>query len=224
MPAPAAFALTPLVRVVDDNASLRESLAFMLSCEGYDVVDFESAERFLREDMHSRPGCLVLDLQMDGMNGLELQRELLRRRSTLPIIFLTAHGTIGAAVESMRTGAFDFQEKPVDPAKFLPVVARAVKTSIERSGEVGGGAGAASLGIVTGTEAVRRLSKLTPREEEVLRAVAGGLTNREAAQRLGISVRTVETIRAAAFRKLETKSLAAVASLFEAVEEVERGE
>lgn len=102
-------ALPPLIRIVDDNDTLRQSLEFMLQCEGYEVVSYSSAMEFLKSDTPSRPGCLILDIQMPEMSGLDLFNRLNHRGYEVPVIFLTAHGDIDMAVGAMRDGACDFQ-------------------------------------------------------------------------------------------------------------------
>lgn len=191
----------PLVRIVDDSADAREALRFMLECEGWETEAFESAEAFLAGDRPSRPGCLILDIRMPGRSGLELQAELVRRRSKLPVIFLTGHGEIETAVGAMREGAFDFQAKPVDPAKLLPAVAAAVEADRRRRG--GAALSLASAG-------------LTPRELEIARLAASGLVSREIAERLGLSRRTVEHARAAALKKLGVADAAGAARVLAA--------
>lgn len=115
------------MRIVDDNPELLASLAFMLRCEGGDAAPCERAKAFLQDDSPSRPGCLVLDVQMPEMTGLELQRLHNARGSALPVIFLTAHGTVDMAVAPLHEGAADFEQKPVRVDRFLAAVARAVE-------------------------------------------------------------------------------------------------
>ena len=112
-------ALPPLIRIVDDNDTLRQSLEFMLQCEGYEVVSYASAMEFLKSDTPSRPGCLILDIQMPEMSGLDLFDRLNHRGYEVPVIFLTAHGEVDAAVHAMRHGAADFIQKPAEPHKML---------------------------------------------------------------------------------------------------------
>ena len=146
----------PLIRVVDDHESLRTSLEFMPSCEGYEVALFDSAAAFLTGDTPSRDGCVILDLHMPEMNGVELFDELCRRSYRVPVIFLTAHADVDTAVYTMRKGACDFLQKPVNPEKLLPAVARAVAKSR-----------AAKLGMTSIEDEVRRYRLLTEREEQI---------------------------------------------------------
>ena len=194
---------TPLVRIVDDNETLRASLEFMLTCEGYEVASFPDAETFLAGDTPSRDGCVVLDVQMPGRSGIELFDELRRRNYEVPVIFLTAHADVDMAVYTMREGACDFHQKPVNPETFLPAVARA----IERSR-------AAKLGMKDINDEIRRLRTLSEREEQILRLVAQGGVNRVIAERLAISQRTVEHYRAQAIGKLGLRSAAELAGFF----------
>ena len=193
----------PLIRVVDDNESLRTSLEFMLSCEGYEVALFDSAAAFLTGDTPSRDGCVILDLQMPEMNGVELFDELCRRSYRVPVIFLTAHADVDTAVYTMRKGACDFLQNPVNPEKLLPAVARAVAKSR-----------AAKLGMTSIEYEVRRYRLLTAREEQILRLVAMGCVSRVIAERLAISQRTVEHYRAQAVGKLQLRSAAELAAFF----------
>ncbi len=192
-----------LIRLVDDDAVLRHSLAFLLQAEGWTVAEYESAEAFLANDRLAQPGCLVLDIRMDGMSGLELQQELMRRGSRLPVIFLTGHGTMETAVEAMKVGAVDFVAKPIDPERFVEAIRAALAKNALKA-----------LGIRTAGDAVAAYATLTDREKEVCRTLAKGLLNREAAIRLSISERTVEGHRAAAFKKLGIRTVADLVLFF----------
>ena len=198
---------TPLVRIVDDNAELCMSLEFMLQCEGYETAVFSSAENFLAGDTPSRPGCVILDVQMPGRTGIELFDLLTLRGYDIPVIFLTAHGDIDMAVYTMREGACDFHQKPVDPVKFLPAVARAVERDRARRN------GASGL-----SDEIRRWELLTEREEQIARLVACGLVSRTIAERTGISQRTVEHHRASVLHKLELGTSAELAGFFERID------
>lgn len=200
---------TPLIRVIDDDLDLLNSVEFLLKCEGYEVAAYTDAQEFLRADSPSRPGCLVLDEQMPIMTGQELQSELNARKSVLPIIFLTAHGDIDMAVQTMIRGAVDFQKKPIKPEKFLISVARAVQIDLDRRG------GASDL-----KDEIIMYEKLTEREEQICRLVADGLINKEIGERLGISKRTVDHVRASAVNKLQGKSAAQLAAFFRRIDSV----
>ena len=185
-----------VIRLVDDDAVLRHSLAFLLQAEGWTVVEYEGAKEFLTRDNVSSPGCLVLDLRMPGMSGLELQQALMKKGCRLPVIFLTGHGTMETAVEAMKGGAVDFVAKPIDPERFVEAIRAAVAKHAMTA-----------LGFRTPGDAVAAYKTLTEREKEVCRTLARGLLNREAALRLSISERTVEGHRASAFKKLGIHSV-----------------
>lgn len=196
----------PVIRVVDDNETLRHALEFMLRCEGYTVRAFGSAEDFLRDDIPSEPGCLILDVQMPGLSGLELFEVLRMRGYKVPIIFLTAHADVDMAVEAMRSGACDFYQKSVVPEKVLPAVARAVEKN-------------PAAGVKDLMRDVEAYKTLTEREEQILRLVSIGLVNRRIAERLKISQRTVEHYRAGAMHKLGLTSSAQIAGFFERIDQ-----
>lgn len=200
--------LVPLVRIVDDNDVLRGSLEFMLRCEGYEVAAFPDARSFLAGDVPSRGGCVILDVQMPGRSGIELFNELRRRAYAVPIIFLTAHADVDMAVYTMREGACDFHQKPIRPETFLPAVARAVERDR-----------ASRIGMKDIDEEVRRFRRLTEREEQILRLVARGGSNRTVAERLSISPRTVEHYRAQAVGKIGLRSAAELAGFFARIDE-----
>lgn len=199
---PDGAAVRPLVRLVDDDVEFLRSQKFFLETFLPEVRTWESAEAFLAEDDLARPGCLVLDIRMSGISGLELQRLLEMRRSTLRIIFLSAHGDIGTAVHAMRHGALDFLEKPVEPEVLLEKVRKAVDDSMNDF---------AHEREIHQIEA--RLLSLTGREREVLDLAIEGLQNKEIAEKLGISVTTVKMYRSNAFIKLDVNSPLAAANL-----------
>jgi FixJ family two-component response regulator len=185
----------PLIRIVDDDANFRESQKMFLQALGFEVRDWESAVRFLEEENFARPGCILLDILMPEMSGLELQKVLYMRRSDLPIIFLTGHGSIETAVYTMKYGAADFLEKTCSPLKLKETVERACARSIERFKEK---REAAELDFI--------YESLTPREKEVVAQVADGRSNKEIADSLGIGAETVKMHRANCFAKLRVKS------------------
>lgn len=191
-----------LIRIVDDDDSLRDALRFVLETEGWRVADHAGAREFLTRDAPSTPGCVVLDIRMPGMSGIEAQRAMLERGIDLPIIFLTGHGDIDMAVSALQEGALDFIQKPVDNERLLAVIAYAASANLaKRAGRVD----AATL--------LERAALLTERELEIARALADGLVNREIAERLQIAQRTVEVHRAAVMRKLGIRKPAELASL-----------
>lgn len=191
-----------LIRIVDDDDSLRDALRFVLETEGWRVADHAGAREFLTRDAPSTPGCVVLDIRMPGMSGIEAQRAMLERGIDLPIIFLTGHGDIDMAVSALQEGALDFIQKPVDNERLLAVIAYEASANLaKRAGRVD----AATL--------LERAASLTERELEIARALADGLVNREIAERLQIAQRTVEVHRAAVMRKLGIRKPAELASL-----------
>lgn len=197
----------PLVRIVDDDPSFRQSLSFLLTCEGYEVECHCAAADFLRNDKPSVPGCLILDVRMPEISGIALQHELNRRANSLPIIFLTAHGEVNMAVQSMHDGAFDFQQKPIDPPRLLTAVARAIKKSCAQGNF-----------LFDVSTAMFRYKQLTERENEVLRLAARGFLNRQIAERLGLSIRTVQVQRLNGRHKLQIDSVSDLAAFFERID------
>jgi two-component system response regulator FixJ len=186
----------PVVFIVDDDPAVRESMGMLMASAGLDSRGFPSARDFLAAYEPEVPGCLVLDLRMPGMSGIELQEELDRRGATLPIIFLTAYADVPTAVGAVRAGAVDFLQKPVDGGRLLNRVRDALgidSRSRARRSEAEG--------------ARERLARLTARESEVLQLVVEGHTNKAVAKILGISRRTVETHRARIMRKTDAASL-----------------
>lgn len=187
--------LKPIVRVVDDEESVRNSRKFLLTLAGFEVVCYESGEDFLRKDDFNRPGCIILDLKMNGLSGLEVQEELNRRRINLPIIFVTGHGEVNAAVLALKRGAFDFLEKPVEPRRLQEYAERLVKFSVESY------------------QQKKELSKLrksfetlSPREKQVAFEVAKGKVNKIIAVELGLAEQTIKIHRSNIFHKLGLKS------------------
>ena len=193
----------PLIRIVDDDAAVLEGLAFILEGEGWKVRTSDSAEKFLREDAPSVPGCLILDINMPGMNGLDLQRTMRDRGYGLPIIFLTGHGDIDVAISTIRLGAVEFLQKTCDNDRLISAVRDAVARSRAGFADV----------AADPYDAIRLVQRLTERELFIAKRISSGLLNRQIAERLGISVRTVEAHRLAVFRKLEIKSVSELTTL-----------
>lgn len=174
--------LPPLVNVVDDDAALRQAIVFLLESAGWHVADYDSAESFLENlDELANPGCLILDVRMQSMSGLELQRILNERNIPLPVIFLTGHADVTIAVQAMKFGACDFIEKPFKDQTLLDAVSQAVRRDVQRHKE-----------SVSKTILLERLSKLSSREMEVARLVVEGLPYKAIGMRLYISERTVQ--------------------------------
>jgi len=186
----------PLVHLVDDEAAIRRSAGFMLKSSGYRVETYESGVELLKRDRHLEPGCILLDVRMPGMDGLEVQRALRERGVTLPVVVMTGHGDISVAVRAMKAGAVDFIEKPFEKAALLASLEEGFARL--RRAQVGGD---------QRQEAQTRIAALTAREREVLEGLAQGLPNKSIAYDLGISPRTVEIHRANLMDKLAVRSL-----------------
>lgn len=185
------------VFVVDDDSSTRELLAWLMKRHGLRAAVFPSARAFLESYRDDSPGCLVVDLDMPGMSGLELQRSLKERGVRLPVIFLSGRADVPKAVRAVREGAVDFIEKPFDYRRVVELV----EECIRRDGE-------ARAGLERRRLHAERLAALTQREREVLAQVVAGRMNREIAETLDISVKTVEAHRARIMEKLEVHSVA----------------
>ncbi len=189
--------LVPTVFVVDDDEAVRSSLRLLLKSLGIPAVTHGSAAEFLAQYDPGQPGCIILDVRMPGMNGLELQDELNRRGAVIPVVFITGHGDVPMAVEAMQHGAVDFLQKPFSDKDLTERIERALTTDLSNR---------AVLGEKDRIRA--RLAALTPREREVLRLVTLGKANKVIAGDLGISQRTVEIHRAHLMEKMGANSLA----------------
>jgi len=187
----------PTIFVVDDDEAMRHSLDFLLASFNLPVETYPSAEAFLAEWRPDRPGCLVLDLRMPGMTGLDLQRLLNRRNATLGIIFITAHGDIPMAVDAMRQGAIDVLEKPFDDQVLLGHVA----TALERSRQ-------SCQTAQRRREVQARLETLSARERAVMERVIQGKANKVIAFELGLSIKTIEVHRHHFMEKMAATSVA----------------
>ena len=185
-----------LIRIVDDDTDLLEATELMLTFSGWRVKCYASASEFLAGDAPSDPGCLILDIRMPDMTGIELQAELNARHYDLPIIVLSGHANVDIAVTTFRAGAFDFLQKPVDEEALMDVIARAAGESLRKK-----------RGIPVGEDLKRRLETLTAREATVLQYMREGLNTRGIAERLGISERTVYEYRTVIYQKLGTKDV-----------------
>jgi len=188
---------TPVVFVVDDDISIRESMELLIKNEGWHVETFTSAEEFLQRPNESVASCLVLDISMPGLNGLELQKRLAVERPNMPIIFVTGHGDIRKTVQAMKAGAVEFLTKPFPDRTLVS----AISGAIERS--------KALIGRDADFRALRaRYERLTAREREVMALVVLGSANKHVASELGISEITVKAHRGSMMRKMEADSLA----------------
>lgn len=188
-----------LIRIVDNDVDLLEATELMLTFSGWRVKCYASASEFLADDAPSDPGCLILDIRMPDMTGIELQAELNARHCDLPIIVLTGHANVDIAVTTFRAGAFDFLQKPVDEEALMDVIAKAAGESLRKK-----------RGIPVGEDLQRRLDTLTAREATVLQYMREGLNTRGIAERLGISERTVYEYRTVIYQKLGTKDVDAL--------------
>ena len=186
-----------MVYVIDDDEAVRDSMGMLLESADLPYRCFDCAESFIDEHDGSQRGCLVLDIRMPGMTGLELQQKMAQIGSSLPIIFITGHGDVPMAVEAMRQGALDFLRKPVSEENFLE---RIVDALDRESG---------NWHQRVDRELIRqRIDSLTQREREIFELVAEGLANKAIAAKLGISERTVEVHRAQVMKKLDARTLA----------------
>lgn len=196
-----------LVRIVDDDSDLRAAIRFLLESEGWEVADYYSAADFLLNDDPKIPGCLILDVRMQEMTGVELQSELKQHVREIPIVFLSAHGDIEMAVKTLHEGAVDFLTKPVQEDKLVPVISRAVKLDLIKRGL-----------SFDHEKTKERFRELTEREKQIVLLLTKGLLNREVGERLGISTRTVEVHRARAFKKLELHTISELIQFVHAAE------
>ncbi len=185
------------VYVVDDDDSVRSGIAKLLLSEGYNVRTFDSAEAFLDKGIDDQIACIVLDLQMPGLSGLELQEHLIQDGRELPIVFVTGHGEVPDSVRAMKQGAVDFLSKPFLPTALLDAVSQAIAKGKELTADR------------TASDRVQeRVERLTPREYEVMRHVVAGLLNKQIAAALDISEKTIKIHRARVMSKMEVTSVA----------------
>jgi FixJ family two-component response regulator len=196
----------PIVFIVDDDDSVRKALTRLIKSVDLTVETFASADDFLKRDSHNGPACLVLDIRMPGLSGLDLQDELVAARRTLPIIFISAHGNIPLSVRAMKAGAVDFIEKPFEDQTLLDAINQSLKKDRQ-----------AKLEQAEVREIQRRADSLTPREREVFALVVSGKLNKQIAFKLGTSERTIKAHRARVMKKMQAKSLADLIRLAEKV-------
>ena len=196
-----------IIYLVDDDEALRDSLVWLLESQGFKVEAFASAEAFLRVWRPEFNGCLLLDVRMPGMSGLELHERLRAHYCTLPVIFITGHGDVPMAVAALKKGAIDFIEKPFNDAELLRLVSQCLVSERESRARRRQDA-----------EVSRRLDQLTQREREVLDLIIVGKLNKQIADVLGISIKTVEVHRARVMEKMAAQSLAELVQNVMAIE------
>jgi FixJ family two-component response regulator len=201
--------ISPVVTVIDDDENVRESLAALVQSMNLDVDCYASGTEFLDTFEHARPGCVVLDLRLPQMSGLEVLKELVTRRIRVPVIMITGHGDIPAAVAAMKSGAFDFLEKPYRGAVLIDCIRRAIahdehdfQAQNDRNDLLG------------------RYETLTADEKDVLWLTAEGKPDKAIAQRLDLSLRTIQLRRASVMRKLQAESRARLIRLAETLEKL----
>ncbi|MEJ2403989.1 MAG: response regulator transcription factor [Candidatus Thiodiazotropha sp.] len=187
----------PTVFVVDDDQAMRNSLKWLIESVSMQVETFESASAFIQSYYPGRSGCLLLDVRMPGMSGLELQEYLLVNQIAIPVIIITGHGDVPMAVRAMKAGAVDFIEKPFNDELLLESIRQAMALDARQRDMQAQRA-----------EIATRLARLTPREHEVMVMVTNGQANKEIANTLGVSSKTVEAHRARVMEKMEADSLA----------------
>ncbi|HEY0681110.1 MAG TPA: response regulator FixJ [Steroidobacter sp.] len=187
----------PTIFVVDDDSAVRDALKLLLRSVGQSVETYGAGSEFLESYSEDRPGCLVLDIRMPGMSGLELQQKLNEKHSILPIIFITGHGDVPMAVEAMQAGAVDFIQKPFRDQDLIDRINQALEKDTSNRAALG-----------ERNDIRRRLETLTPREREVLDLVVHGKANKVIAGDLKLSQRTVEIHRARVMEKMQASSLA----------------
>ncbi|MBW9051033.1 response regulator transcription factor [Rhizobium mesosinicum] len=186
----------PLAIVVDDDDGLRDAIADLLRSDGIECITFGSTQAFLRHPLDDRPGCIILDVQLPDLSGLELQEHLLAIDQQMPIIFITGYGDVPTSVRAMKAGAVDFLSKPIESEALLIAVQRAIDRDIARR-EV-----SARLDAV-----VAMVRSLSPREREVMDLVAQGLLNKQIAYMLGVSEITVKLHRGSMMKKMRSNSI-----------------
>ena len=186
----------PVVYIIDDDRSVRQAISLFLSSAGYSVISFSSSEEFLEQEPGEETGCIILDVNLGGKTGLELQDELIGLDYNLPVIFITGRGNVRMSVATMKKGAVNFLEKPFNDEELLKSVADAIQLSrklVSEKAEV--------------KRASELLSRLTPRETEILSLLVTGMLNKQIGSDLNIAEQTVKLHRHSIFEKLGVKSL-----------------
>lgn len=188
---------TPIVYIVDDDEGLRRALTTLLATIDYQAASFARPTEFLRQHAPTQPGCVVLDIRMPEMSGLEVQQQLNKMGSMIPVIFITGHGDVPMAVQAMKEGAFDFIQKPFRDQNLLDCINKALQQDAENR-----------KNILRRAELQRKFESLTPRERQVMKLLADGHANKAIAIDLGLSERTVEIHRANVMEKMSAHSVA----------------
>lgn len=194
--------ITPLAHLVDDDEAIRDALSWLLKSRGLPCATYESAEIFLAAWSSNMAGCIVLDMRMSGMSGLDCFDELSARESTLPIIFLTGHGDVPLAVTTLKKGAFDFFEKPFNDNELVTRIEEAMAVDANQR-----------ITNATVDSVKARISTLTTRERQIMELVLAGKFNKVIADQLNISMHTVEVHRANIFDKMQVKTAVELANL-----------
>ncbi len=195
------------VFVVDDDQAMRNSLKWLIESVGVQVESFSSADEFLAQYQPGRAGCLVLDVRMPGMSGLDLQEYLVAKNIRIPVVIITGHGDVPMAVRAMKSGAIDFIEKPFNDEVLLDAIRRAIAYEEQQRSQMS-----------EHLQIQERLSHLTPREREVMEMVTEGKSNKEIANALGVSAKTIEAHRARVMEKMQAGSLAELVRMVLAVD------
>ncbi|MAX24429.1 MAG: DNA-binding response regulator [Phycisphaeraceae bacterium] len=189
-------AIKPTVFVVDDDAAVRESMAWLIESHGYEVQIFDSAQTFLDVYQPYMTGCIVLDVRMPGMDGLQLQNLLHERGCTLPTIFVTGHAEVPIAIAAIRSGGFDFLEKPFDDDVMLERIRQALALEAQSRDDPD-----------RHQDVINRITRLTPQEKRIMQMICQGMTNRQIADDLELSHKTIEVYRTRVMQKMQASSL-----------------
>jgi FixJ family two-component response regulator len=187
----------PTIHVVDDDEAMRDSLVWLLDDDRYEVRTYASGEDFLEQFAPAPPACVILDIRMPGISGVEVHERMARQGMVTPVVFVTGHGDVPMAVDAIKRGAFDFVEKPFNEAKLTSIIERALDKDARHAGQT-----------AAQSEIAARLARLSPREREVLDLVVAGKMNKTIADVMNISIKTVEAHRAKVMEKMGARSLA----------------